>query len=148
MRTTKLRRQATGLLIGYSLQFLLGMLLNLFVTLPKTHPGSSGKEYISSSSHGLVWALSGAGGWQLTIHAVLALLLVVGSLPLVISSVASKSKNWIWASSIAAFFTIGAFFNGLSFIDYNHDVSSMIMAICWLIAVGSLVYGLTRPSKV
>jgi hypothetical protein len=51
MEQVKLRMQAAGLLIGYCLQFLVGMLLSLFVTLPSTHPGSTGSEYFTRSSH-------------------------------------------------------------------------------------------------
>jgi hypothetical protein len=45
---------------------------------------------------------------------------------------------------MAAMTTKGALFNGLSFINYNHDISSMIMVSCWLIAVGSIVFALIR----
>lgn len=30
----------------------------------------------------------------------------------------------------------------LSFIDYNKNISSLIMALCWLISVGALTIGL------
>ena len=147
MSVSKIRLQAIGLLFGYGLQFLAGMTINLFVSLPKSHPGTSGNEYFSRSSHSLWWALSGGGNWALTVHAYLALGLVVGSLSLLIRAAVYKSKEWKWAGGVAALFTIGAFFNGLSFIDYSQDFSSMIMASCWLVAVGSLVYGLIRFQK-
>lgn len=133
-----------GLLVGYGLQFLAGMLLNLFVTLPTTHPGSSDSAYVSRSSHGLVWALSGHGGWELSLHAYLALVLVVGSIGLCAHAIRLGNKGWSLAGGIAALFTLGAFFNGLSFIDYNKNLSSMIMATCWLVAVGALIAGLAK----
>jgi len=144
MEDIKLRRQATAVLVILAVQFLAGMLLNLFVTLPDKHPGSSGSMYFSRSWHSLAWALSGHGGWGLAIHAYLALGLVLGTLSLFVNAVMHHSRSWIMLGGIAALFTVGAFFNGLSFIDYNKDVSSMIMAIGWLVAAGALIFGLTR----
>jgi hypothetical protein len=136
--------QAFGLLFGYGLQFLVGILLNLFVTLPASHPGSTGNEYFARSAHSLIWAFSGTGGWELALHAYIALGLVLSSAALFIRSLKQHNRRWEIAGGIAAFFTLGAFFNGLSFVNYNEDVSSFIMATCWLIAVGALVVGLVR----
>ena len=144
MKNDNVRPQAIGLLFGYGLQFLAGMLLNLFVTIPSKHPGSSGSNYFSRSSHSLIWALSGSGGWELAVHVYLGLLLVIGSLSLFIRAVALHNKRWSIAGGVAALFTLGAFFNGLSFIDFNKDFSSMIMATCWLVAVGALFVGIAR----
>lgn len=137
-----IRKHATGLLVGYALQFLAGMSLNLFATIPNQHPGANGAEYFSSSGRGLIWALSGNGGIALAIHAYIALALVAGSVSLVVTGIRHHDRLWSWCGGTAAFFTIGAFFNGLSFIDYNHDFSSMIMATCWLLAVGALIYAM------
>ena len=41
-------------------------------------------------------------------------------------------------------FTLGALFNGMSFMDYNEEPSSAIMADCWLTAVTALVTPLVR----
>ena len=118
------------------------MILNLFVNLPKAHPGASGNEYFSRSSHSLLWVLTNGGGISLTIHAYVAIALLLGAIALFVRSIAARNKSWIWTSGIAAFFTIGALLNGLSFVDYNENFSSMIMAICWFVAVGSIVAGL------
>lgn len=147
MKNKTLKVQAIVLLILYGLQFFAGMTLNLFVTIASNHPGSNAKNYFSGAGHGLVWALSGAGGWELAAHVYLALILVLASIGLFTSSLKYKSGNWMWSSAVATLFTIGALFNGLSFINYNHNVSSMIMASCWLIAVGAIVYGLVRDSN-
>jgi len=142
MQKDKLNRQAIGILAGYLLQFIAGIILNLFVTLPNSHPGDSGDNYFARSWHSLVWSMSGSGGWTLSFHAILALLLVLGSSSLAAIAIMKKDKSWRIAGSIAALLTIGAFFNGMSFIDFNKDVSSLIMAVCWVGAVSSLVIGL------
>jgi hypothetical protein len=144
MRETKFNKQAIGLLGGYLLQFLAGMFLNLFVTIPNKHPGSSGNNYFSRSFHSLVWSLSGSGGWVLSFHVWLALLLVLGSLSLFVMACMAHSTSWSIYGGIAALLSLGAFFNGMSFIDFNKDISSMIMAMCWIGAVAVLVLGLLK----
>lgn len=141
---SKLHLQSIGLLVGYGLQFLAGMLLNLFVTIPTHHPGSNASNYFGGGFHGLVWALSGHGGWELAFHVYLAVVLVAGSVSLLIMALNQHDRSWKIASGVTALFTIGALFNGLSFINYNHDINSMIMATCWLVAVGTLVFAIAK----
>jgi hypothetical protein len=138
------RRGAVVLLWAYAVQFIAGMVLNLFVTLPDAHPGANGTEYFATSWRSLEWSLSGAGGWALFTHAAIAVLLSVGSLLFFLSTLRPGGHGWRWLTGIAALFTIGAGFNGLSFVDYDHDFSSMIMALCWLVAVGAIVTALVR----
>lgn len=143
-----LQRHAGGLLVGYGVQFLAGMTLNLFVTLPKAHPGTQGSDYFLRSSHSLTWALSGVGGLALAIHVYIAVALLAGSAALLVRSIKAHKQSWVWSGGVATFFTLGALFNGLSFVDYNQDVSSMIMASCWLIAVSALVVGWVKTTKI
>ena len=147
MSIKRIRLQATGLLIGYGFQFIAGMTLNLFVTLPKKHPGDTGKEYFARSGHSLVWSMSGGGGLALTIHTYIALALFLGSVTLLVRCIRARNKLWIWCSSLATFFTLAALFNGLSFVNYNENFSSMIMATGWLIAVSALIFGLIKSAK-
>jgi hypothetical protein len=143
MPSSRLRVQTVFLLWIFGLQFLAGMILNLFVELPKTHPGAGG-EYFSSSWASLLWALGGGSGWALAVHTWLALLLFLGTLLLFLRSLVAGGQGWRWPSGIAALLTLGAVFNGLSFADYGEAFSSMIMASCWLVAVALLVFALIR----
>ena len=143
MVRTSLRVETVLLLWLFGLQFLAGMVLNLFIELPKTHPGAGG-EYFTSSWASLVWSLGGGAGLTLLVHAWLAVLLVIGTALHFLHSLASGEHLGRWSSGIAAFFTVAALFNGLSFADYGEDFSSLIMASCWLIAVALLVFSLTR----
>ncbi|MGH7237361.1 MAG: hypothetical protein ACREGF_02395 [Candidatus Saccharimonadales bacterium] len=147
-----LRGHALGMLTLLGLQFLAGMTLNLFIKLPAAHPGTSGGNYFASDWHSLVWALSTSGGAALAIHAYLALAIVLGCLTLLIRGLKLHDKTWAWAGGAATLFTLGALFNGLSFLDYNQDFSSMIMAVTWL-AAAALTFGLAKsparlPAKV
>lgn len=142
-----LRRFAIVMLVGYAAQFALGMLLNLFVKIPDIHPGTSGDEYFSRSFTSLIWALSGAGGPALFIHALLGSVLFVGAVAFFVGSLVRRARGWRWLTGIAAFFTFGAFFNGMSFLDYGEDFSSAIMAGCWLISTGAVVVALIRRQR-
>ena len=148
MSQKNLRRFAVGLLIAYGVQFAVGMLLNLFVELPKTHPGRTGDEYFSRSFASLGWALSGSGGPALLTHALIGSLLFAGSVALFVVALVLRARGWRWPTGIAAFFTFGAFFNGMSFLDYGEDFSSAIMAGCWLIAVSAVLAPLLRRTGV
>ncbi len=128
----------------FGLQFLAGMVLNLFVTIPKHHPGTGAGDYFSRSWSSLLWALSGGAGWALQVHATIALILFLGMLALFLRGLAPSGRGSRWATGVAAFFTLGALFNGLSFLDFNEAFSSMIMAGCWLIVVALLVFVLVR----
>lgn len=141
-RNGALQLISVSLLVGYALQFLGGMTLNLFVTIPTHHPGAASSNYFIGAVRGLAWTLAGHGGWPLAIHVYLAVTLVIGSAFLALASIRAHVKPLVITSIVAALFTISALFNGISFINYDHDISSMIMASCWLVAVGSLVYGL------
>lgn len=147
MKGKSINRQAIGLLIGYALQFLAGIVLNLFITVPKQHPGANATNYFVGAFHGLVWSLSGKGGTTLAAHVYFAVALVLGGLGLLLTGIQTKSKLWFWCGSIAFLATVGALFNGLSFINYSHDFSSMIMASCWLLAVSALVCGIIVNKK-
>ncbi|AMB58141.1 hypothetical protein AWU67_03875 [Microterricola viridarii] len=138
------------LLALFAVQFLAGMVLNLFVTLPDTHPGTTGGEYFSRSWASLLWALSGAGGWTLLLHTILALALTLGTLTLFVRALALRpppqaARRWRWGSGVAFFFTLAALFNGLSFTDYDEDFSSLIMAVCWLLALLGVVAAMLPP---
>ncbi len=146
METLKLRRQAEGLSAGLMLQFVLGIAANLFVTIPANHPGSQGSSYATRSVDSLNWILSGKSGWQLTFHVYLGLLLIVGTGILLVQSIQLHNIYWLKISSISLLGSIGAFFNGLGFVDFNKNISSFLMALCWVIALGSLVFGLSRST--
>lgn len=147
MSTRPVTGTAIGLLIAFGVQFAAGMTLNLFVQLPKSHPGSSGDEYFTRSFTSLGWALSGAGGWVLFTHALIGSLLFAGAVVFFIVCLARRARGWRWVAGLTAFFTFGAFFNGMSFVDYGEDFSSAIMAGCWLAAVTCLIVGLVRRPR-
>jgi hypothetical protein len=93
-----LRRLTLGGLVLILLQAAIGMVVNLYVTIPGRHPGPP----LTTSPAPLA---ASDGRSRLASRAV---------------------RAW---SILGALLVVGAGFNGASFLDYNHNVSSLIMAL-------------------
>lgn len=48
---------------------------------------------------------------------------------------------------LGALFIVGAGFNGASFVNYGHDVSSLIMAVLWALALTCYLTGLYLAAR-
>ena len=88
--------------------------------------------------HSLGWAI-GHGATALAVHASLGLVLAVVAVLVVVRSLRSGGRRAaLWAVA-AGLFVIGAGFNGLSFLDFNHNANSLVMAL--LALAGAACYG-------
>jgi hypothetical protein len=139
---------AAGIRTGYFavllllvVQFLLGMAVNLFVTIATNHPGSNPPEYFGGVVQSVAWAVL-HGPLLLVLHASLGLLLVIYSVNLLAQGIQTRTRRFTIPTSFGAFGILAAGFNGGSFLNYNQDFSSMIMAGFFAIAVVSYVIGL------
>src|ERR1700674_1523529 len=94
-----LRNQFLGTLIFLIVQFLLGMAVNLFVTIPTNHPGANPPEYFGGVVQSGGWAIL-HGHVLLQIHAILGLLLVVNALGLLLAAIRERARDLIWVSSL------------------------------------------------
>lgn len=140
--SAELRQGYLGTLITLVVQFLLGMATNLFVDIPLKHPGANPPEYFSGVFQSVTWAiLHGPSVW-LTLHAIVGLLLVVFGFRLLVPAVRSRNGVVITTAVVGAIAMLGAGFNGGSFLNYNEDFSSMIMASLFAVAVTAYVIGL------
>jgi hypothetical protein len=133
-RVEPLRRQAFGAVVLICLQSGFGVFVNLFVTIPGHHSGSNPSNFFSGSTSSLGWAFT-HGAVALVIHMVLGLLLAVMVIGIVAEALKIGRRSVATWSVLGALFTIGAGFNGASFLDYNKDVSSFIMTILALVAL-------------
>lgn len=115
-------------------QFLLGMVVNLFVKIPDHHPGANASDYLAGVVAAIVWVVPHQAPW-LAAHAVLGLILVVAGLGNVVSARRMRRGSYTVAAVIGGLALVGAAFNGASFVNYGHDVSSMIMAGLWATAM-------------
>lgn len=111
------------------------MVVNLYASIPAQHPGAHPSSYFTGSARSVVWAIS-HGALALAIHATLGIVVVVFAIAVALSAVRGSTRAVkIWLI-LAAGLVIGAGFNGASFLDFNHDTSSLLMA---LLAFGSVV---------
>ena len=122
-------------------QFLLGMVTNLFVKIPDEHPGAHAREYFSGVVAAIGWALPHGPGW-VAAHVTLGLLLVVGAVAALITTRRTGIRAHTVLTAVGAFAIVGAGFNGASFVNYGADLSSLLMAALWAIALTSYVVAL------
>jgi hypothetical protein len=115
-------------------QSAVGMVVNLYVTVPAHHPGAQPANYFTGSLRSIAWALS-HGTLALAVHAALGIATVAIAIWVAVCAVALRSDRVGFVYVLAAGLVIGAGFNGASFVDFNHDVSSLLMA---LLALGAL----------
>ncbi len=142
-RSTSLVRGLNAiLLILLAAQFLVGMLVNLFVQVPAVHPGTNADNYFVGVAQGVIWALGNATLYLL-LHVILGLLLFVGSIVQLILAIIARRRAWIVVSIFGLLGIMAAGFNGASFMNYGHDFSSLLMAIGFLLAAIPYTIGLT-----
>jgi hypothetical protein len=134
MATLGLRRMVLGTALVVLVQAGIGMIVNLYDVIPAHHPGAHPSNYFTGSVRSVGWALShGAAG--LVIHAALGLVVAVFAITVAVRAVRIAYRAVTVWSILAAALVIGAGFNGASFLDFNNDVSSLVMA---LLALGSV----------
>jgi hypothetical protein len=130
----RLRLQALGAVVMICVQAGLGMFVNLFVTIPRHHSGSVPSEYFSGSFHSVTWAIT-HGAVALVLHAILGILLAIMVVGIVVRAMIIGHRAIATWSILGALFTVGAGFNGASFLDFNTDVSSFVMVTLALAAL-------------
>lgn len=135
------RSLAFQLLLLLALEFLLGMVTNLYVHLSATHPGSGADNFFVGVVQGLGWALT-QGAWALQLHVLLGLGLILTGVVLIGVAYITRERVWMICAPIGVCGMIAAGVNGASFINYGQDFSSLLMSMGFLIALVSLVIGL------
>jgi hypothetical protein len=138
----ELRQGYLGTLITLVVQFMLGMANNLFVDIPKDHPGANPPEYFSGVFQNVIWAILHGPSIWLTLHAIVGLLLVLFGFRILVPAIRSRDRTAIITAVVGALGMLGAGFNGGSFLNYHQDFSSMLMAIFFGIAVIAYAVGL------
>lgn len=131
---------ALGMLIA---QFLLGMTVNLFVTIPGNHPGANPPDYFGGVATSVTWAILHGGIW-LTLHAILALLIVLGAVGALVQAIRLGGRGRVTLAVLGFIGVLAAGFNGGSFLNYNQNFSSMLMAVGFALALTSYVSLLYR----
>src|SRR6202162_3458741 len=139
----QMRNQFLGTLVFLIVQFLLGMAVNLFVTIPTDHPGANPPEYFGGVVTSVSWAILHGGLW-LTLHAVWGLLLVLAALGTLVQAIGLRGGGRITLAALGFVGVLAAGFNGGSFLNYRQDFSSMLMAVGFALAMSAYVALLYR----
>lgn len=144
--SAKLRTLTLLMLLLLEAQFFVGMLVNLYVQIPATHPGANSSNYFLGVVQGVGWALV-YSPLALLVHVALGLLLVLTSSILTALAIASRRPAWIIASLLGWIGVVGAGFNGASFLNYGHDFSSLLMSTGFVLAMISYTLGFALADK-
>jgi hypothetical protein len=115
------RRMSLGVAVALLVQYALGMVVNLYVTVPaRDHDG------------GILTAVGRAfanGPAAVAIHTGLGLLLIVGGINLVIRSARSRHRPLIWLSAVSLLSILGAAAGGAAFVNSGSGGASLGMAL-------------------
>ncbi len=128
-------------LLLLSIEFMLGMLVNLFVEIPSPLPGTAG-----GILQALVWSLAQTGMPSLWLHVVLGIALLLIGIALLVLSIAAHQRRWIIVSLLAALGILLATLSGMGFLNTGEDASSMAMSIGFVLALLSYGTGLYLSS--
>jgi hypothetical protein len=129
-----LRRRTAATLVVLAVQFVVGMSVNLYVTIPTHHPGAGSGPYLSGALSGVLWSFA-SGLPLLIVHVVIGIVLLLSGIELVIHSVRAGRQAAIWLAAVGLTAIIFAGFNGASFLKYNLNISSMLMSVGFAVAV-------------
>ena len=125
------RRMSLGMVVALLVQYALGMVVNLYVTVPARDHGG-----------GVLTAVGRAfanGPAALAIHAGLGLLIVLGIINLVVRSVLSRRRPLIWLSVVTLLAVLGAASSGAGFVNSGSNGASLGMAMLTGVALLCLV---------
>ena len=127
-RVKALRRASFASLVLLLIQYGLGMYSNIYVTVPSADKGGGFGKAISN------------GPAALSVHAVLAILLILAAIGLLVQAMLARCWTILAAAVIALITIIGAAFSGANFTNNGgQDSASMTMAV--LAGVAMLCYG-------
>lgn len=143
----ELRDTYLAALIVLVAQFLLGMAVNLFVVIPRNHPGANPPEYFSGVGSSVTWAILQGGQLWLILHASLGLILVGAGVAVLLRAIQTRERNSIIVASLGAVAIVAAGFNGGSYLNYHEDFSSMLMASFFAITVVAYSVGLYLTAR-
>ena len=135
-------RPLAAVLLGLLLvEFLAGMVVNLWILVPAAHPGANPANYVTGSAASVAWVI-GTGPLALRLHALLGLLLLILAVWMLTRALRAGRPPWTAVSVLGLIGVLAAGFNGASFLDYGRQSSSFLMLIAFLLASGAYAVGL------
>jgi heme A synthase len=122
VRVARLRLTSLGVVVMLILQFILGMIYNLYGTAPT-----------STKSIGLF------SGPVIALHVILGILLFVAAVVLLVRAIQARHKLSIWLSAIGLLSILGAGFAGLGFAGSGANSASLGMALAFAVALACYI---------
>lgn len=122
------------------------MAVNIYVVLPGSHPGASASDYFTGAVSGLAWVIPDGPEWA-GVHAAFGLALVLAAFAGITLTRGQPSRVATALSLLGALAILGAAFNGVSFLNYGHPFSSMIMAGLWAVALACYLTGMFLAAR-
>jgi hypothetical protein len=122
VRLARLRRSSLGLVVMLIVQFILGIIYNLYGTAPT-----------STKSVGLF------SSPDLALHVVLGILLFIAAVGQLIQAIGARSALSIWLSAIGLLSILGAGFAGLGFAGSGASGASLGMSLAFAVALACYV---------
>ena len=126
-----LTKQAWGMIFGLSVQFILGMVANLYATFPKS--GTQDQYWQAAWKNGFVGA-----------HIVLGTIIFLNTIFLVFRATKAKSSVWLAPTWIGLVGVVIASSAGSQFVATQVVVYSLLMSVGFIIAFLSYAWGLFR----
>ena len=129
-----IRRTSFGMTVALLIQYALGMVVNLYVTVPARDHGGG-----TLAAIGRAFA---NGPAALAIHAGLGLLILLGTISLVVRSVLTRRRPVIWLSAVTLLAVLGAASSGAAFVNSSTNGASLGMALLTGVALLCLTVNL------
>ena len=121
-RIARLRISSLGLVSMLIIQFILGMIYNLYGTGPS--PGKSVGMFSSP---------------VLALHVILFFLLVIAALGQLIRAAGARHRLTLWMSAVGLLAILAAGFAGIGFIGNGDDGASLGMSLAFAVALAAYV---------
>ena len=118
VRLARLRRSSLGAVVMLIVQFILGMIYNLYGTAPT-----------STKSIGLF------SSPDLALHVILGILLFLAAVGQLVQAIGARHKLSIWLSALGLVFILGAGFAGLGFTGSGAAGASLGMSLAFAVAL-------------
>jgi hypothetical protein len=122
VRLSRLRRSSLGLVVMLIIQFILGMIYNLYGTVP-----TSAKPVGLFSSP------------DLALHVILGFLLLLAAIGQLVQAIGARHQLSIWLSAIGLLSIIGGGFAGLGFAGSGASGASLGMSLAFAAALACYV---------
>ncbi len=124
-----LRGHSLGMIIMLAVQYILGIITNLYVQFPDT------------TNPGQLWEFAWTH-FSEAAHIIFGLLLFISAVVLFVRALQYRRATWVIASSVGLISILAAIIGGVSFIPSQNDAYLLFMAISFIVAVVAYGWGI------